>query len=376
MVLLEKKIIKSHDNLKTCSYLYLKNEYEILLFECPSIMYGSNFRPSTFESPQKKLKFKIPRLENVDRIFVSSSESLGILFLKQDIDIYITLPVYEQILSNYYSLLKLQLTYENEEFTDEKCTDEKCIDVKCIDEIDLDRLKRNIRFTTYNELIHINDITIECKPSGMFIGWCTFLYKTSSKIFHITNKVTNKKKYAIEYKDIKADFEVNLNCLKQPPNPIEKFNEKVLSVKDKSLIIACDIPTLGIELMFHLLFVFKNVPLKVPFCVKYEKFNEYFNNLCNHTEWMGQVIKTNPILSNFTIIEDIHDVKKPSIVFIDSSYVYELNSDNYEILTVGEMVLLSKRVHTQGRGSWRGKKEKITKKNKTKIKKTFNLIEI
>ncbi|EOB14083.1 hypothetical protein NBO_40g0004 [Nosema bombycis CQ1] len=172
----------------------------------------------------------------------------------------------------------------------------------------------------------------------MFIGWCTFLYKTSSKIFHIANKVTNKKKYAIEYKDIKADFEVNLNCLKQPPNPIEKFNERVLSVKDKSLIIACDIPTLGIELMFHLLFVFKNVPLKVPFCVKYEKFNEYFNNLCNHTEWMGQVIKTNPILSNFTIIENIHEVKKPSIVFIHSSYVYELNSNNYEILTVGEIM--------------------------------------
>ncbi|EOB11364.1 hypothetical protein NBO_1248gi001, partial [Nosema bombycis CQ1] len=178
MVLLEKKIIKSHDNLKTSSYLYLKNEYEILLFECPSIMYGFNFRPSTFESPQKKIKFKIPRLENVDRVFVSSSESLGILFIKQDIDIYITLPVYEQILSNYYSLLKLQLTYENEKFTDVKCTD-----VKCIDEIDLDRLKRNIRFITYNELIHINDITIECKPSGMFIGWVLFFIGLHLRFF-------------------------------------------------------------------------------------------------------------------------------------------------------------------------------------------------
>jgi hypothetical protein len=39
------------------------------------------------------------------------------------------------------------------------------------------------------------------------------------------------------------------------------------------------------------------------------------------------------------------------------------------------LVLLSKRVPTKGRGSWRGKKEKITKK-KTKIKTTFNLIEI
>ncbi|KAF9762403.1 hypothetical protein NGRA_2041 [Nosema granulosis] len=343
MVLINKSIIKSCDESKQQFTVYLKTGVENIQFDSPLLIYGINLRPPCFYSPQRALKFIVTNTDNVDRIFVTSSESMGILFIDTDIDIYISQPVYDQILANYYSLLNLRLTYEDKETS---CKD---ANVKIVDigKANLEQLKKNVRFVTYNEVVELNKLSVVCKPSGIFIGGCSFLCNFDSKKLHISNKITNRRKFAIEHEQIEADYEININNAPNITDSIENFNKKMLNVKSKTLIVACDIPTTGVDIMFHLLYIFKKKS-RPTLCVKYHKFLEYISNLSNHSDWVSQPMNIQSIIDNFDIIEDIKDLKHPSILLIDKNHLYGINLQNCDIITIGDEIKRPIKTHNDG----------------------------
>ena len=85
------------------------------LFDYNTGIYGVNFRIPSFEDPPKPLKFIVKNYVAIDSIFVSHSDSIGPLFLKNT-KIYLTKPVYEQILSKYEEYKSLILSYDEENF--------------------------------------------------------------------------------------------------------------------------------------------------------------------------------------------------------------------------------------------------------------------
>ncbi|EJW02371.1 hypothetical protein EDEG_03202 [Edhazardia aedis USNM 41457] len=92
------------------SSLTVMTKNTMLTFDHPYRIYGRNH---VLSSNIKPLKLVISSEEN-EKIFVTNSHSLGVLFIKSDCRIYITQPVYEQILLRYESLPK-RLFYDDEE---------------------------------------------------------------------------------------------------------------------------------------------------------------------------------------------------------------------------------------------------------------------
>lgn len=162
------KTLRNADN----SEIEVKTSRLSLLFDHHSSIYGKNFRFASFEYPQKPLKFIVRQVKNIDAVFVTNSRSIGVLFLK-NIKIYITRPVFEQILLRYEQLKSLIFHYDeidndeivnnlkspsNEEYLD------KTIDISDIDNINNDQAN-NLKYPSNEEyldkIINISDITYD-----------------------------------------------------------------------------------------------------------------------------------------------------------------------------------------------------------------------
>lgn len=337
MVNFKKTVLKLHDKTKQKTSLLMMTRHETIQFDYPSVLYGLNFRPPCFNSTQKSLKIIIPTTYNVDRIFVFGSESIGILFIDKDIDIYLTQPVYEQILANYYSLLELRVTYDDFQVSKKEDKNEKIVDIGTAN---FKQLKKNVRFITYNEVIILNELSIKCISSGVHVGWCAFICSFEKTSMHISNKITKSRKFGIHYHSTKTDFVININDEQVEKNSIDDFNTKI--VNSKSLILACDVPTTGVDLLFHLPFIFRKYSYNAPINVYFNNFKEYINNLSNHTDWLAHPINVQNVFDTVKFIDDIRCVKEPSIIIMDKAHLYGMNFKNMNILTVGEKILKPK----------------------------------
>lgn len=325
--------MKSLDGSRQQTTLTMMTRHETIQFDYPAMLYGINLRPPSFNSIQKPLKLIVGETVNVDRLFVFGSESIGILFIDKDMDIYITQPVYEQILANYYSLLELRVSYDDIPDLYKFENNVRIVDLNCPN---FEQLKKNVRFITYNEEIILNELSIKCKSSGVHVGWCTFVCSFDSKTVHISNKLTSRRKFGIRYENIKVDYDININDVQPNKYSIDDFNSIVAN--SKTLVIACDIPTTGVDLLFHLPFLFKKNAVKVPISVQFKNFKEYINNLSNHTDWLEHPINIQNIFDNVSFVEDIRQIKKNTITIIDKNCLYGMNCEDMNILTVGELI--------------------------------------
>ena len=101
-------------NLKEFKFYKIYTKNETLIFDYPASIYGKNHQFASFKCPPNSLKFILNKQNCMYYVFVSNSTSLGPLFIKNVERIYITKPVYEQIILKYEQYNCLGITYDED----------------------------------------------------------------------------------------------------------------------------------------------------------------------------------------------------------------------------------------------------------------------
>ncbi|KAG5859497.1 putative beta-lactamase-like protein [Encephalitozoon hellem] len=299
---------------KSC-YILQANEQTFLL-EYPSSICGMCFSFPSFTKGPKPLKLILPKfVDDIDYILVSRSDSLGVLFLEKDVPIYITEPVFEQILIKYRNLLRLSIHYEDEE--------EHGIS---IENADIERFKRNARFIKFNEKCHFDDVLITPRPAGTFIGWTNYLIELNNRrtIYYLSS-LASKPRLSQEPGSISSDYLI-INTDKPPSSHnIEEFSAYVNNLGFDVAIIPLEMTTMLIEVLLHILFVAQEKGVTPVYIVSAE-FNRFHTIISIENEWLSKAFSSIkdpfPVRSYRSLhivdtIDEISEITGPAIVFCD-----------------------------------------------------------
>ncbi|AFN82524.1 hypothetical protein EROM_020490 [Encephalitozoon romaleae SJ-2008] len=299
---------------KSC-YILQASEQTFLL-DYPSRIYGMHFSFPSFNKGPKPLKLILPKfVDDIDHILVSRSDSLGVLFLEKDIPIYITEPVFEQILIKYQNLLRLSIHYEDEE--------EHGISIR---DANIERFKGNARFIKFNEKCQFDDVLITPKPAGTFIGWTNYLIELNNRrtIYYLSS-LANKLRLSQESGSISSDYLI-INTDRPPSSHnIEEFSDYIGDLRFDVAIIPLEITTILTEVLLHTLFVVQEKGV-TPIYIVSSEFNRFHTIISIENEWLSKPfssvkdpfpIKSYRSLHVVDTIDEISEVAGPAIVFCD-----------------------------------------------------------
>lgn len=257
------------------SHLHLVSTSSSIIFESHALLYGKHFRIPSFDYPQKPLKFILPDFNDADAIFISSSESFGALFLKRNMKIYMTRPVYEQLLLKYYEYMSLSIYYDdlNDEEIYKMCHIKPLICnnckinpicrhmnhyIKSLDDIDIKRFSKQVVFINYNQILQIGGLKITVQSPGTFIGWCNFkIMFENLKTLLLINSYSLKKRFSIGCANIKSDYLIINRPSICKNNEIKELTEFInnysISELKHPIVIPIDFECSFLEIIFHVL---------------------------------------------------------------------------------------------------------------------------
>lgn len=298
---------------KSC-YILQTNEQTFLL-DYPSEIYGNNLSFPSFSKRQRPLKLVLPEFtDDIDYILVTRSDSLGVLFLERDIPIYITEPVFEQILMRFRALSDFAVHYEDEDSPGTS-----------IESCDLERFTRNVRFVRFNEHCEFDSVLVVPQSSGTFIGWTNYLIELEDKktIYYISS-LSSRPRLSPEPADISSDYLIiNVDDVPGTLHQIDEFSTYVRHLKFNVAVVPLETTTLSIEIISHVLFL-----LQEDASVSVYVVSPVFNRLCTtvniESDWLSRSFSSMkepfPIRSYrrlFVVdsIADIPGISGPAMVF-------------------------------------------------------------
>lgn len=278
-----------------------------ILFDYPAPLCGKNYKFPTFSHKYVPLKFLIRKFFDIDSIFISSSESFGVFFLK-NVKIYMTKPVFEQLILRYEQYLYMKVSYDdmdNSEIkkvyfeSDNQNTEAYKNDVYSFDDyeivsfenIDIDSFKKSVQSIRYNQLIVMENIVVQATPSGTSIGWCNYKLKfENKKSLLLLTSYSDKRRFSIQASKIDADYlKINRNKIISENQIIELTNyirKYVNSPFENPIIIPTDFQTLFIEIIFHFLSLIENSELPVIIITPIFKKLDFILNI--QSEWLNR----------------------------------------------------------------------------------------
>ncbi|ADM11051.1 uncharacterized protein Eint_020520 [Encephalitozoon intestinalis ATCC 50506] len=323
---------------KSC-YILQANE-QTFLFDYPSSIYGTHFSFPSFAKAPKPLKLIFPKfVDNIDHILITRSDSLGVLFLEKDIPIYITEPVFEQILIKYKSLLKIPAYYEDEE--DEGVS---------VEDADVERFRRNARFVRFNERCYFDNVLITPHPAGTFIGWTNYLIDIGDKrtIYYLTS-LASKTRLSLEAGGISSDYLIINTDFPPPSHDIEEFSTYINDLGSDVAIVPLEMTTMLIEVLLHTLFV-TQAKGTIPIYVVSSEFGRLHTTISIENEWLSKPFSSAkepfPIRSYrrfyaVDTIDELSEISGPAVVFCDplefSLYSHPI-FDNQKIISINNSV--------------------------------------
>ncbi|KAM0674407.1 hypothetical protein GVAV_002020 [Gurleya vavrai] len=325
-------VIKKHKNYSLLNFSNSSLKYQI---DFPYKLYGTNH---TLKNSYKPFLLKIPKIRLCSSIFISNSRSLGILFLKnKETKIYLTKPVFDQILLKYEEL-SIKINYEDEEISE----DEEIVN---INDADIANFKKQCIFVKYNEIINDYKIKIICRSAGSFIGWCNYqiICIDCNLSFFIVSSISFNKRFSVQAKEISCDYLVDirdLNFLSKNCEKIENLESITFNeiLKNQIIIIPVEMTELFLEVIFHIFYIFtkKNKKAKIAVCSKiFDKLNTIVNI---QSEWLNETFSssvnsgTEPFsfksFDSFKSYTDIFEIEEiPQILFISPNELKFLTID-------------------------------------------------
>lgn len=299
---------------KSC-YLLQTNEQTFLL-DYPSEIYGRNLSFPSFSREPKPLKLVVPKVtDDVEHILVTRSDSLGVLFFKKDIPIYITEPVFEQLLMRFERLSNLVVHYEDE---DEQGT--------CVDQVDIARFKKNVVFVRFDERCEFNDVLVVPRSAGTFIGWVNYLIELEDKktICYLTS-LSSKPRFSSEAGSISSDYLIINTDEVSGLHQIDEFSSHVRMLKQSVSIVPVEMTTLLVEIMSHVLCLLQ-AQENIPVFVVSSTFNHLHTVINLEGDWLSSsfyCMKDPFPIKSYEKLRVVDDLTKmpatdgPMIVFCD-----------------------------------------------------------
>ncbi|TBT99447.1 putative beta-lactamase-like protein [Hamiltosporidium magnivora] len=351
---------------KYSSSFLIETEETSFLFDIPADIYGCNHSFLDLNNKTKKdIKFILPNVdfENIDSIFISNSRSLGVFFIDKTFkgNIYITDPVYEQLLLRLEELQSYCITYqesdsdlenmeptgnldfkENMETTQENNFDKSRIllEIKksekkvkkfknkkfklvSIREANVSFFKKRVVKIKFNQRIFLDGICIESLSSNTYIGWTNYSMKylrgceekTANSIIYVSS-ISYNKRFSFDSPKFTGDvIFLNQNDFKtenlffKPKNTktekeiflgIEIFTQHILNFLDtkKIVILPSEMTTLFLEIIFHIFSILQKKGKNVPVYVISPIF-EKFNTVVNiQSEWLNDIFQKTSYLGN------------------------------------------------------------------------------
>lgn len=262
MVLLKKYKIGQFSQIQAVSI------YRTVLFEYQAPLYGKNHRLPSFAEHGAPTKFIIRKFSDLDCVFISSSLSFGVFFLR-NVRIYMTKPVYEQLLLRYEEYRDMPTVYDDltpeevyeayfrENQSQSRATEED-YDIVTLDQINIEEFSRCVVIVKYNQIVPIGSLEIQPQSSGTFIGWCNYkMVFSSGETLLLLFSYSARGRFSIEAPPIETDYLLISRDEIGSENQIFDFSDCIVDyIKSSSrrvLIIPTDLETFFIEVIFHVL---------------------------------------------------------------------------------------------------------------------------
>lgn len=365
------KVLRNGENFQT----QVNTSQFTWLFDCHCSFYGKNFRFASFKDSHKPLKLVVRHVDDVDSVFITNSKSIGAMLLKNT-KIYLTKPVFEQILLKYEQLKNLTVSYdemdENEIteklfnnvqlsqekyanvplFFDKKILSSVKYNILKIDDINLEEFKNNVIFIKYNQIFELGDYVIQSMPCGTFLGWCNYrITFPNTKTMLILTSYSHKRRFSIEAAPIMSDYLLinrkygdSFDSIKLFSKYIEEYALKVF-LNVKPLLIPADFPTSFIEILVHILSIVEQT--NVPITIVSEIFVKLDLLLNVHSEWLNNdfftIAEPFPVRKycNLRIVKSLKEVEmqKGFVFYCIEEYemLKDRISDHFEVILVNNL---------------------------------------
>lgn len=277
-----------------------------ILFDYPAEIYGKNLKIGSMSI--------LLKTKNVtaDIIFVTSSISLGIFFVKKNVKIYITKPVYRQLVLRLKELQSYLVSYDHEpENTD---------DLHDVNDVNLEQTKCNFIFVTYDEMVRFDNFLVEVVSSNSFIGWCNYIIHVQEKRLAYISSFSQKQRISTKPLRSNVDLAI-LNGLK--PSSQEQDLENFSKVCQDNMIkvIPIDISSLFFELFLLLLKTIQKTTIRIYIVFPY--FEEFIKIINGCGKWLNKKFNVEqadvlPLnIKNvlyFKTLSEINDIEDDAIV--------------------------------------------------------------
>lgn len=354
-----------------------------ICFELPAEPYGKKHQIPSFSHPPQPLKFCIPRVNNesLSAIFVSSSDSLGIFFLKENIPVYITEPVYEQIKMKIRRYETLSTHYEDEEI--QNCMIRDMSRVRCPTLI-----KINL-----NQSFKFDSVVVKALSAGTFLGWTNYHVKEQYHFLYARSILVDSR-FAAQAPDVPIDFlilnrDTDANCLEeykcmcskepgqtkipvnileaQSSNPhlkariltstqkvplnitlgtkklhfgIDALTAYLNKSRSEKVAVLCDFSTHFLEIALHAFYILKDVHI----FILGKELEEYKQRLAYMGEFLNSSLRlrmykgTDPLplslYTNLRVISDIYEITQESyLLFTEISF----NLSDHVLLSINSL---------------------------------------
>lgn len=285
--------IKKHKFKNTC-FVQLLTPQKNILFDYHASLYGQAHRHPSFNSPPKPLKFVIKNIQNADCLFISSSDSIGCLFAEADTRIYCTKPVYDQLMMLYDEYRSMAVTYDEDPGECRQALDSGCR-IAFFSEIDIENFRKNAILIKYNQRVSLDSTTVCAVSPGTFIGWANYeiVFPNQESLTYLAS-YSCKRRFSTESAPVGTTYLVINRERVGDASDLGEFTEFLRTrfggskkdVQSDTVVIPVRIPTLFVEVFFHVLSVLDYT--KTPIYVVSPIFSrlELFINI--QSEWLNR----------------------------------------------------------------------------------------
>lgn len=199
--------------------LHFKIQDKNIQFDCPAEIYHSQLVNGT-----KPILLKVQK-STASKIFISSNNALGIFFLNKKVQIYVTRPVFKQLVMRMKELQSFFVSYDDP------------IDktnLHSVFDVNFKKTFSRINFITFNENFDFGNFKLHCIPSGTFLGWCNYILNIQDKKIGIFSSFSSNKRISNISKSEKLYFLI-VNCSDLHSHIDEKIpNEQMIINTDSN----------------------------------------------------------------------------------------------------------------------------------------------
>lgn len=160
---------------KDCAFYTMKTKNTRVFLDYTTVLYGNKFEHPTFSKPRRKIQFvkKHNNSTGADALFVTKCD-IGAVFADAKF-IYISKPVYYQILMLCEKYLNFHMHYEDKELGEDECL------VEINDEI-VEKFKRKAIFVNVHEELQFLDFQVYVLSSGTNLGFVNYKFIFDSEL--------------------------------------------------------------------------------------------------------------------------------------------------------------------------------------------------